>query len=126
MAATPTFANRDSEASSSLAPREARDMLIDCLTSAQFARMAPASAPIHHAIGEREVRATVVETVRLLFGGLGLEWGSPTRQCLVTAIRYLASHPQEWGLADPAAAEQMAEILNIAKDLDRPSQTWDN
>lgn len=126
MAATPTFANRDSDTSSSLAPREARDMLIDCLTSAQFARMAPASAAVHQAIGEREVRTTVVETVRLLFGGLGLEWGTPTRQCLVTAIRYLAAHPQEWGLADPAAAEQMATLLSIAEDLDRPSKTWGN
>ncbi len=126
MATTPSVANCDLEEFDTLSPRAARELLVDRLTSAQFARMAPASAPIHHEVGEREVRATVVETVRLLFGGLGLEWGSPTPQCLVTAIRYLAEHPHEWGLADPAAAQHLAGILNIAKDLERESSDWEN
>lgn len=102
----------------SVSPRVARDLLVERLTAAQFAGFAPAAAAVHREIGEREIRATVIRTMRLLFEGLGLDWRSPTSACLVTAIRHMAECPREWGLADPAAAGELARIMSLADQLE--------
>lgn len=80
-----------------MTPGRARDLLVECCLRLHTIPDRRIPSIVDDLTIQREMRRTVLESVRLCFKECGLEWDDPAAEDLVRAIEVLEGEAQGWG-----------------------------
>ena len=96
-----------------LVPHEGRELLVECFFRAQCEAENWCKSRVRTEIGEREMRATVTEAIRLTFIDLGLDWEFPSREALCRAADALVLQAEAWGIESTVLEDHIARMRMI-------------